>query len=113
MARYQDVVGLDVAVYKFESMKMPKPTCYLSKSFLGFEGLNNRPELITIRVLDDVRERTRTELEGDIQEVGMGLLVVVSDNMGMVVALLQDADFPRCESDEVLQETFHCHSAPL
>lgn len=36
----------------------------------------------------------------------LGFLVVVSDDVGVVVAFLEDADFAGSEGNEVLEETF-------
>ena len=61
---------------------------------------------VLVRALCDVRQGRQAELEGDVEEVGVGFLVVVSDDVGVVVRLLEDADFTQGEGDNVLQEAF-------
>ena len=38
-----------------------------------------------VGTFDDVREVRWTEFEGDVEKVGLGFLVVVSDDVGVVV----------------------------
>lgn len=43
----------------------------------------------------------------------LGFLVVVPDDVGVVVALLEDADFTGGEGNKVLEETFNGDRAAL
>lgn len=59
-----------------------------------------------IWTLDDIRERGGTKLESDVEEAGVGFLVEVADDVGMIVGFLEDGDFAGGEGGEILQEAF-------
>lgn len=52
--------------------------------------------------LDEVRERAGTEFERDVEEVFASLLVVVSDDIGVVVGFFEEVDFALGESYKVV-----------
>lgn len=109
--RYEDILGFDIAVDYLQRMQVSQPGRDLPQRPFGVEPVGDI--FMLVRALYDVCQGSRAELEGDVEEVGVGFLVVVSDDVGVVVGLLEDADFARGEGDEVLQEAFDGDGAAL
>ena len=80
-------------MHKFQRMQVFQPTRYLLQSLFGVKRNSDVAELVSFWGLDDVCQRGGTELQGDVEEVGVGFLVVVADDVGVVVTFLEDAYF--------------------
>ena len=61
----------------------------------------------------DVGEGRGAEFDSDIKKIRLGLLIEVSDDVGMIVGFLEDADFTGGQGDKVLEETLDGDSAAL
>ena len=64
-------------------MKMSQPGRDLPQRAFGVKALGDIRELIW--VLYDIGERRWAQFESDVEEVGVGFLVVVSDDVGVIV----------------------------
>ena len=64
-------------------------------------------------MFDNVSEGRRAELDGNIKEVPLGLLIEVSDNVGMIVGFLENANFSGGQRDKIPEETFDSDSTTL
>jgi hypothetical protein len=66
-----------------------------------------------VRTLDDICERRGAKLESNVEEVSMGFLIVISDDIRVVVRFLEYINLAGGESDKVLQEALNSYCAPL
>lgn len=71
-------------------MQVFQPTRYLLQRLFGVKRNSNVAELVSVWGLDYVCQRGGAELQGDVEEVGVGFLVVVPDDVGVVVAFLDN-----------------------
>lgn len=99
--RNEDVLGFYVSMDEFEGMEMPQTGCDLAQGAFGIKG--DGDFAMSIWRLDNVGEGGGAQLERNVQEVCVGLLIVVSNDVGVIVRFLQDADLARGEGDKVLQ----------
>ena len=86
-------------------MQMPQPTRYLLHRPLRIKPFHNLLPLIfssptptptsisTMRILDNISQRSWTQLKSDVKKVEMRLLIIVSDDVGMIIRLLEDRYF--------------------
>lgn len=92
--RDKNVLRLDVAVDDLERVQVSQTRRDLLQCPLRVERDRDVAELVW--PLNDVCERRRAELESDVEEVGVGFLVVVPDDVWMVVGFLEDRYLARC-----------------
>lgn len=76
---------------------------YLAKGSFGIESDGNIAPLVAIRRFDDICQRSGTKFESDVEEVGVRFLVVVANDVGMIVAFLEDINFAGSKSHKILE----------
>lgn len=101
----------DIAVHDFERVQMSEARRDLAHGALGIEGDSELAELV--RPLNDVCKRGRAQLESDVEETRVRLLVIISNNVRMVVCILEEADFAVREGNKVSKESFDGHCTAL
>lgn len=95
----------------FERVQVSEARCNLAHGALGIERDSELAELV--RPLDDVCKRGRAQLESDVEETCVRLLVIISNNVWVVVCILEEADFAVREGNKVSEETFDGHCTAL
>ena len=68
---------------------------------------------MNMRVLDDISQRSGTQLKSNVKKVEMRFLIIVPDDVGMIVGLLEDGYFASGQGYEILEETFDGYSSTL
>ena len=94
---------------------MPQPIRYLLRRILRikpprdiFPFLSLLILSFTLQILDNISQRSWTELECDVKGFRVRFLpvIVIPDDVGVVIGLLEDGYFVSGQGYKILQETF-------
>jgi hypothetical protein len=66
-----------------------------------------------VRAFNDICEGRRAKFESNVEEISMGFLIVISDDIRVVVRFLENINLAGGESDKILQEALNSYCTPL